>query len=160
MLNRFDWKFLLMAAIAIAGIAIPVWIWQTDLNSKAITLTVKSFAELQPQGISELDGVQLIVDGRPLMLPFVSTLEISNSGSKPIVASDFEGPIRISSTLPSIVVRLRPTSSTPTSLVPALAVADGAVFLQPLRLNPGDVVSLTLITANGDPKFKIHGRIA
>ena len=160
MLYRLDWKFVLTIAITIAGVAVPVWIWQLDLSSKALTLTVKSFAELQPQGVAELDGVQVVVDGKPLLTPFVSVLEISNSGSKPVVASDFEGPIRVSASVPSLIAKVRQTSSTPTSLSPTLTLQDGAVMLQPLLLNPGDVVRFTLVTANGKPKYSARGRIA
>ena len=80
MLERLDWKFFLTLIIAIASVAVPVWLWQIDLSSKALTLTVKSIAELQTQGISDLDGVQVLVDGKPLASPFVSVLELSNSG--------------------------------------------------------------------------------
>ena len=160
MLERLDWKFFLTLIIAIASVAVPVWLWQIDLSSKALTLTVKSIAELQTQGISDLDGVQVLVDGKPLASPFVSVLELSNSGSRPIVASDFEGPVRISAALPSAIAKARQTSSTPASLVPALTLYEGAVLVQPLLLNPGDVVRFTLVSANGKPQYSARGRIA
>lgn len=160
MLNRLDWKFFLTLIVTIASVAVPVWLWQLDLSSKALTLIVKSTAELQPQGVDALEGVQLLVDGKPLNSPYVSVLELSNTGSKPIVTSDFEGPIRISSTAPSQVVKFRPTSSTPPALEPVLSISDSTVLLQPLLLNPGDVIRFITVTANGRPAYAVRGRVA
>ena len=158
--SRFDWKFFLTLAITIASVAVPVWLWQVDLSSKALSLTVKSTAELQPKGIDTLDGIQLSVDGKALDSPYVSVLELSNSGSKPIATSDFEGPIRISTGSPSKLVKVRTTSSTPPSLEPAVSLAEGVVLLQPLLLNPGDTIRITTVAANAKPAFAARARVA
>jgi hypothetical protein len=152
MLKLFDWKFFLMLVFAIAGVAVPVLLWQLELSSKALTLTIKSTAELQSQGVDALDGVQVLVDGKPLRAPFVSVLELSNSGSKPVVALDFEGPMRISLTAPSEVVKVQLVLAKPPSIEPALTIHEGVVLLQPLLLNPGDVFRFVLVTANGKPE--------
>ncbi len=157
---RFDWKFLLTLAITIASVAVPVWLWQIDLSSKSLTLTVKSTAELQPKGIDSLDGVQVSVDGKELDSPYVSVLEFSNSGSKPIFTSDFEGSVRISIEGPSKVVKARTTSSSPTSLEPVVSLVDGTVLLQPLLLNPGDTLRLTVVAATAKPIFTARARVA
>ena len=158
--SRFDWKFFLTLAITIAGVAVPVWLWQVDLSSKALSLTVKSTAELQPKGIDTLDGIQLSVDGKALESPYVSVLELSNSGSKPIITSEFEGPIRISTGSPSKLVKIRTTSSIPPSLEPTVALAEGVVLIQPLLLNPGDTIRITAVAANARPVFTARARVA
>lgn len=157
---RFDWKFFLTLAITIASVAVPVWLWQIDLSSKTLSLTVKSTVELQPKGIDSLDGIQLSVDGKALEAPYVSVLEFSNSGSRPIVTSDFEGPIRISTENPSKLVKVRITSSNPPSLEPALSLADGVFLLQPLLLNPGDTIRITVVAAGAKPVFTARARVA
>lgn len=48
MLFRIDWKFLLTLLVTVASAVVPVWLWQADLSSKALTLTIKSAANLQP----------------------------------------------------------------------------------------------------------------
>ena len=157
---RFDWKFFLTLAITIASVAVPVWLWQVDLSSKALTLTVKSTAELQPKGVDTLDGIQLSLDGKALESPYVSVLEFSNSGSRPIVTSDFEGPIRISTEGTSKLVKARTTSSSPTSLEPVLSLAEGVVLLSPLLLNPGDTIRITAVAAGAKPAFTARARVA
>jgi len=123
-------------------------------------LTIKSTAELQPQGVNPLDGIEISVDGKPLTSAFVSVLELSNSGSKPVIASDFEGPIRILTLAPSGIVKARFTSATPASLEPDLTFSEEALLLQPLLLNPGDILRFTVIAAKGKPEYSVRGRIA
>lgn len=159
MVSQFDWKFFLTLAITIASVVVPVWLWQVDLSSKALSLTVKSTVELQPKEINALDGIQLSVDGTTLESPYVSVLELSNSGSKPIVTSDYEAPIKISTRSPSKLVKIRMTFSTPPSLEPAISLAAGVVLLQPLLLNPGDTVRITAVTANARPEFTARARV-
>ena len=157
---QFDWKFFVTLAIAIAGVAAPVWIWQADLSSKALSLTVKSTVELQPKGVDKLDGIQLLVDGKSLDSPYVSVLELSNSGSKPIVTSDFEGPVRISTASPSSLLKVRTTSPTPLSLEPSVSLAEGVISLQPLLLNPGDTIRIIVVAGNSKPMFAARARVA
>ena len=157
---RVDWKFLLTLFFTAASVAVPVWLWQADLASKALTLTIKSTAELQPQGVAPLEGLQMSIDGRPLRTPFVSVLELTNAGSKHIVAADFEGPLKIVVAKPSVVVKAQVSSATPTSLEPKVELKEGIVLVHPLLLNSSDVVRLTVVTADARPQYSVRGRIA
>lgn len=156
---RFDWKFFLTLLLTVASIVIPVWLWQADLSSKALTLTIKSVADLQPQGLGRLEGIQMSIDGKPLRTPFVSVLELTNTGSRPILAADFEGPLKIAVAKPSVFVKAQPGSATPTSLEPRADLIESMVVVQPLLLNPGDVIQLTVVTADARPEYSVRGRI-
>jgi hypothetical protein len=59
MLDRLDWKFFIMLILTAGGLIVPIWLWQYDLSSKALTLTIKSTAELQPQGVALSDGIEI-----------------------------------------------------------------------------------------------------
>lgn len=164
MLERFDWKFGVMLMVTVAGVvagaAVPMWLYRAELFSKALVLTVKSSTEIQPQGVSAQDGLDVQVDGKRLEKPSFAVLELVNSGSRPILAADFEGPLKLTVTEPAIVVKARIVRAEPTSLVPRLAVAGGVVEIQPLLLNPNDTVQLSVVTANEVPKFRMQARIA
>lgn len=157
---RLDWKFFLTLLFTVASVVVPVWLWQADLSSKALTLTIKSAAELQPQGVGRLEGIQVSIEGKPLHTPFVSVLELTNTGSKPILAADFEGPLKIVVAKPSVVVKAQLESATPTSLEPRVDLVESIVIVQPLLLNPGDVIRLTTVTADARPEYSVRGRIA
>ncbi|TAJ20780.1 MAG: hypothetical protein EPO47_05160 [Rugosibacter sp.] len=157
---RFDWKFILTLLFTMASTVVPVWLWQADLSSKALTLTIKSAVDLQPQGLDQLEGIQVSIDGNPLRTPFVSVLELTNTGSRPILAADFEGPLKIAVAKPSVVVKVLLGSATPTSLEPRADLIESLVAVKPLLLNPGDVIRLTVVTADARPEYSIRGRIA
>ncbi|CAH1090714.1 hypothetical protein NTG1052_80052 [Candidatus Nitrotoga sp. 1052] len=100
------------------------------------------------------------IDGKILGNPYVSVLELSNTGSRPILATDFEGPLKIAVTSPSGVVKVQLGATTPTSLEPKIDIAEGVVLVQPLLLNPHDVIRMTLVSANSRPEYSIRGRVA
>lgn len=157
---RFDWKFFFTLLLTLASVVVPVWLWQADLSSKAVTLTIKSTADLQPQGLGRLEGIQVSIDGKSLGTPFVSVLELTNTGSKPILAADFEGPLKIAVAKPSVVVKAQLGSATPTSLEPRVDLIESMVVVQPLLFNPSDVIRLTVVTADAPPEYSVRGRIA
>lgn len=157
---RFDWKFFLTLLFTVASVVVPVWLWQADLSSKALILTIKSSADLQPQGLDRLEGIQVSIDGKPLHTPFVSVLELMNTGSRPILAADFEGPLKIAVAKPSVIVKAQLGSATPMSLEPRVDIIESMAVVQPLLLNPSDVIRLTVVTADARPEYSIRGRIA
>jgi len=159
-MKKIDWKFPISLLVAFAGVLVPVLLWKYDLSSKELTLNINSKIEINSNGISDFDGVELVLDGKPLKSPFFSVLELSNSGSKPISASDFEGALKISVKDPVAIVKYRQTMATPENLHPVLRDANGVLLLEPLLLNPGDVIRITLITANGEPAFSSNARIS
>jgi hypothetical protein len=157
---RLDWKFLLTLLLTVASVVVPVWLWQADLGSKALLLTLMLVAELQPHGIGSLEGLQVVVDGKTVKSPFVSVLQLSNTGSRPILTADFEGPIKIQASKPSEILKAQVDEAAPSSLVAKAEVTGGVILLQPLLLNPGDRLAFTVVTANSRPEFVVSGRIA
>lgn len=157
---RPDWKFLLTLLFTVASIVIPVWLWQADLSSKGLTLTLVSTVELQPQSVGALEGLQVSVDGTSVITPFVSVLELSNSGTRPILAADFESPLKIIASKTSEVVKAQVESTMPSSLTPKIEVLGGTLLVYPLLMNPGDALKLTVITEKSRPNFLVRARIA
>jgi hypothetical protein len=157
---QVDWKFVLTLAAAVAGVLIPVWLWQADLSSKAINLKVVSTAELRPENTAQLEGIQLLLDGQPVDRPFVSLVELKNTGSRPITTADFESPIELSVKLPAKLLKAQVTGTDPAGLRPTLQVNADAVSLSPLLLNSGDQVQITLLTTGPRPEFDARARVA
>lgn len=71
-----DWKFLLAQLVAVAAIGVPVWIWQSDLNSKSVSVHVLSKVSLQPKEDASLPGVEISMEGMPLQNPHVVSFQI------------------------------------------------------------------------------------
>lgn len=157
---HFDWKFALTLVATLAGVLIPVWLWQADQSSKSIALRVVSTTELRPEGTAKLDGVQLSIDGKPIERPFLSVIELESTGTRPTQSSDFDSPIDILAKRPTVLLKAQVTRVVPEDLKPALVVGAEKLTLSPLLLNPGDQVQVTILTSGPWPEFAARSRIA
>jgi hypothetical protein len=158
--RHFDLKFLATIALALASVLVPVYLWQLDLNSKSLVVRLIASTNLQPEASVDLADVQLTIGGVPVSKPVVSTLEVSNTGSRPIPASDFDGPLELLIAPPSKLLRARVAETSPNGIPARVKVQDGAVRLEPLLLNPGDVIGISVLTSSGQPQFETRARIS
>lgn len=157
--DRFDWKFWASLCAAIASLVVPVVLWQLDFSSKALAVQVTtSVAVLSEKSVPAL-AVEVTVDGVKLDSPYLSTLNIKNSGSRPISTADFEAPIEIAVSEKTKIVRAKIDSVFPDDLRPVLRT-DGQIKIEPLLLNPGDSFTISALTSGTAPKFVARARIS
>jgi hypothetical protein len=158
--KRIDWKFLVVLIATVAGVLVPVWLWRADLTSRAMHFRVGSIVSLQPQGQAALDGLALTIDDVKIDSPYLTVLEMHNDGSRPVPASEFEGPIQILAAPPTKIVRARLVKSTPKDLPLRLKIEGEQISIQPLLLNPGDTFEIAVLTSGPAPTFRPMARIA
>jgi hypothetical protein len=156
----FDWKFVATTLLAIAGVAVPIFLWQYDLaSSRSLSVQLTSSVALQPETDSAVDGLQVTVDGTKVDSPYLSNLALTNDGSRPILASEFDSPLVVTLNSGAKIVRAR-VSTTKPNKIPAVVDSDEhSIRLKPLLLNPGDSLSLAVLTAGGRPTFSPAARI-
>lgn len=155
-----DWKFAATLIVAIAAAVVPVWLWQADLSSKSLAITLSTRLPLQPTEKESLQGLEVSVDGKRIENPYLVVLEISNDGSKPILASDFESPLDIRLASDTYFVRSRITSKTPKDIDTDISTEKTRISLKPTLLNPNDSVSLTIVTGGVAPILETRARVA
>ena len=155
-----DWKFYVTLVAAIVGILIPIWLWQADLSAHSLSVRLASSVALQPTETVSIPDVQISIDGVNIKSPFLSTLELSNDGSKPVLASDFESHIELSVSHNTQIVRARVTSVEPNNLKAELDTNKQSVKLRPMLLNPNDKLTIAIITSESPPHFSAQARIA
>ena len=160
MSNSLDWKFVVTFVVTLAGVVVPIAVWQADLSAKAITVDVVSSTSLEPSTSQQVQGFAVTIEGTAVPKPFVSVLQLRNSGSRPVTAAEFEAPIEISVTTPTRIVRAGVASTDPPDLNPTLALASGNMVVHPLLLNPRDSIKLNVLTADSQPTFSARSRIA
>lgn len=156
----YDWKFFLTLVLTLAGVVVPVVLWQADLSSRALSIEVISSTNLDPNASMEVKGLAVTVDGNAVPLAFVSVLKLQNVGSRPVLASEFELPIEVEAKAPTRLVKAQMASATPPDLKPVLAQNGNKISIQPLLLNPRDSILLSVLTAEGRPVFAARSRIA
>jgi hypothetical protein len=159
-ISRLDWKYLVTLFAAVAGIAVPVWLWRTDLVSHSVKVKIISQTALQPDGVSAVSGLKISVDGKELEAPYLTVIDIKNDGARPILATDFETPLEIKTFEKVKTARARVTATAPKDLLPIITSNDDVLKLQPLLLNPNDSVTIAFVTSGGLPNFSARGRIA
>jgi hypothetical protein len=160
MKRSFDWKFLLATVLAIAGVVIPVYLWQSDLQAHALSARLISSSSLQPLASSKIYDVKVTLNGVQLVNPYFSTYELINSGSKPILSSDFESPIELSGNNGLEFVSARVDYTDPKDIPVKVLVDSKHVSIAPFLFNPNDKVLFSVITSGADPVISMKARIA
>ncbi len=157
---NFDWKFLVTIIATIAGILVPVWLWQADLGARSLSVRLVSTISLQSPQITSIPDIQISIDGVNVNSPYLSTLTILNDGSKPISAGDFESVLELSVEENAGIIRARVVSVAPPNLKAEIKTEKNSLHLSPLLLNPGDRLTIAFITSGGPPVFHAAARIA
>lgn len=158
--DQLDWKFFVSLVATVAGIVIPVWLWQIDQTSKAMSATLVDSSLLTPNSTQPLSGLALTFNGAPVNKAFWSTVEIMNDGFKPLIANEWEAPIEISTSSPSRILSAKLVSVSPSDLRPSMLLADNRIQIVPLLLNPNDKIRIGILTVDGSPEFQVRTRIA
>jgi hypothetical protein len=157
---RFDWKFVIGIILAIAGIIVPVILWQFDLNAKSIKVRLVSSTELQSSISASIPDLRLMLNGDIISSPILSQIEIINDGSKPIPASDFETPLEININNNSKIIRSTLISTDPKNLKPVIDFKNQTIQIQPLLLNSGDTIKISILSSGAIPTITANARIS
>jgi hypothetical protein len=158
-LKNTDWKFFVSLLVGVLGVGASIYWPFADLRGHGLTLSLVSSASLQPSAGSPIQDLQVTLNGSRIENPYLSSLTIINSGSKPILSSDFDTPLGITVQGQATLVTAQISGSTPKGIPVDLKVEDGRVKILPFLSNPGDEVNLVVITS-GIPNLIPSARIA
>lgn len=151
-----EWKFFLPLLVTVA---VPVWIWQADQSSKALSIQLNTRVQLQPIEEKDPPGLEISVDGTRLENPYLVVFEIRNGGSKPIPAVDFESPLDILLESKTSFVRSEVTEKNPKDIEATIISERQRISLKPTLLNPKDTIEITAITSGAPPIFGSKARV-
>ncbi len=160
MQNTIDWKFYVTLIATLAGIIVPVWLWEMDLQAKSLQFRIASQTPLMPEVPNGVAGLNLSIDGVQLERPYLTVLEFTNDGSRPIPASEYEDSIQLLVSKEAKIVRAQVTDTHPKNIQPKLTNDTAIISLSPLLLNPEDVITFAIITTGGKPTFNVNARVA
>jgi hypothetical protein len=157
---RIDWKFWLVLAATVAGVLVPVWLWRADLDARSLHIRKISQTSLQPPDTAKSLDLHVFAGGAELTNAYVTVFELINDGTRPVPAGDFESPLEIYCENNAEIIRASLTKVTPPDLAPTVGLENGSVRIKPTLLNPGDSMTLAIITTKNDPTFSSRARIA
>ncbi|MBH3406703.1 hypothetical protein I5P86_16705 [Pseudomonas glycinae] len=156
--KTWDWKFVATFVIAIASLVIPVVIWQVDLSSRSLTVSLVSTTPLQPA--SNIQNLQISLNGQNIDSPFLSTLELKNTGSKPVLSSEFDTSLEIFVKGGARLISAEIGSTNPKNIPVKISFQEQEASISPFLSNPKDSVSISIITSGPAPEFEPRARIA
>lgn len=152
---RKHWKWLIPIVISII---VPVWQGKLFEKTKSLSFEIKSITPLitsQPSNIAEL---KIIFKNKLIESPYLTMLSITNNGDIPIIKSDYEGPLLISTSQPN-VIKADITDRNPNNMDAKITWDTEKILLAPTLLNAGDSITMQVLTSGNKPQFLTQGRI-
>lgn len=156
--KKLDWKFFLTLFGTIAGVVVPVYLWQADFSSRSLGLKLLSTSALQPA--ADIQDLQIFLNGKKIESPYLSSFELINTGSKPVLSADFESPIEIFPTGGAKLISAQVTTTDPENIPVKITFDDQHILIAPFLSNPKDNVAFSIITSGKPPNFEPRARIA
>lgn len=159
-MKRFflDWKFALNALIGLAALALTIYFGRADLSAHSLTVRLVSSSALELPTDSKIHDLQVIVNGIKIDSPYVYSLVLVNSGSKPIPAGSFESPLQIGTTNDGKLLTAQITETAPADIPVKLSIDENQIKILPFLSNPNDQIAITLVSS-GPLQLAPHARI-
>lgn len=154
-----DWKFVLTSLLGIAALALPAYLWQADLSAYALTVRLVSSSSLELPSDSKIHDLQIVVNGTKIEEPYIYSLALINTGSKPIPTGAFETPLLIRTLNDSRLVTAQITGSDPADIPAKILIDDNQLKILPFLSNPKDRIAITLVSS-GPLSLRTQARIA
>lgn len=151
--KAWDWKFIATTVIALAALVAS----QVDLSSRSLTVRLLATSPLQPA--QNIQNLQISLNGQNVESPYISTIELSNTGSKPILSSDFDGALQIQMANEAKLISAEITSTTPKNIPVRVATSENKTAISPFLSNPKDSITIATITSGPRPAFEVRARI-
>jgi hypothetical protein len=151
--KAWDWKFIATTVIAIAALVVP----QIDLSSRSLTVRLLATSPLQPA--LNIQNLQISLNGQNVESPYISTIELINTGSKPILSADFDGALQIQMANDAKLLSAEITSTTPKNIPAQVTTSGNKTAISPFLSNPKDSLTIATITSGPRPAFEVRARI-
>jgi hypothetical protein len=148
------------AVTAFLAIGVSITIYRLNRKRKSLTYDILSMTRLIGIGKNEIsERVKIVVDDKPVQNVGIVRVKITNSGTEPIKASDFERKITFAVWAPCRVIDASVTEKKPDSLQPSVWFEDDKVTIEKTLLNSRDSITLKIILADFDGDVLVDARI-
>lgn len=131
------------ASAAVAGVLVPLLLFILSRDSKELSVETVSRSILVDFTDRRLSALKLTYKDVPVSRLTVVTIEVRNSGTRPIERTDFERPIVLRFQEPSDILAVTVDEKIHQNLEPTISSDVNSISIAPLLLNPGDRFRLT-----------------
>lgn len=157
---NLDYKYLFAIFLALVSLAATIWFAFFPPSTKSLTLTIASKSTLKTVSESKVPDLKVFVDETELKYPALTVLKLHNNGTIPVRSDDFESNIKILLDNGARPIRATAVETTPDWLKVIVAIDDSQVQIEPLLLNPGDSVTLNILSDGLPSSITTLSRVA
>ena len=112
------------------------------------------------QRSKELDKIEIRYEGEAISDPYLMLVRFVNTGNKPIVPEDFKWPVHVEiEGLEKFPLSVGVAATSNPDLGAEVALEPDGGTLEPLLLNPGDWVTMSLLLDGAPSTWKVRGRV-
>jgi hypothetical protein len=151
----------LATLLAAAAIWVSIWLYRRQRTRKSLSyeISVTELVSVHSAANDAKDRIRIFFDEEQIEQVHLVEARIENNGNVPVPSSDFEGPLVIELGEGAAPLTVDVTNKTTPDLHGEAAYRKTAVALAPLLLNPGDGLTLKILTRNLQRKVECHYRI-
>lgn len=153
------WQFIGLIIGSALALGIPLAGYLAARRAKRIAIDVVGLIPLVRARPEVAQRLALQFDGQNVTDAHVALIRVRNAGQVPIPASDYERPLAINVNAKARVIAALVNDAQPLALQPSLTTESQRAILQPLLLNAGDMLTLTIVTSGAPAPITVDGRI-
>jgi len=154
-----DLSSLIAVIFAAATLLVAILSYRNRHKSKYLEYVVVSRSQLVPHS-ALTTKLSVLVDGNPVEKATVTVVRIVSTGNGAIRKDDFQTKMRVRMIDVMGVAAAVMTGSRPKHLEPNLTTDEDSVLVEPLLINPGDMLELSVISSGMPKSVTLDGRLA
>ena len=140
----------LATLLAAAAIGVSVWLSRRNRTRKSMSyeISVTELVSLHSAADNAKGRIKIYFDDEEIERVHLVEAEIRNTGNVPVMENDFDQPLMIELGEGASPLTVDVADTSPSDLRPQAAGYKTGVVLAPLLLNPGDGLTLKILTRN------------
>lgn len=155
-----NWKWVVGIIISLMTLAIPMWDLLANDKTKSINVSIDSITPIVGSHMDKVGKISISLDGNEVEVPYLSVVEISNTGGLPIEKNDFEKPLLITTGQKAQIIKATVTKTIPKNITSKVTWVGNDLFFHPALINPEDRIILSILSSVEKPSFEASARIS
>ena len=157
--SSIDWGMWGVVATIIVGVAVPIILFIAQIKIKNIEIIRVSSTPLINIDSKYAGDLEIFYQGEKIEDATSIVLGVINTGNQPITKNDFEDSIVIMFNCNTEIIKAGILKTLPTGINPIIETEKNSIVLNPLLINPRDIIIISTIVRSFDGKIDIAGRI-
>lgn len=153
------WQFV-GVALAVVAIVVSLRVYVAQRPRKRLLVERIARVPLVAGGSKGIPGLRILFGERELKSALVVLVRVQCTGNGPIVANDYETPLRLQFEDEATVLSADAVDTTPLGIPVSLACDGSGAIASKQLLNPGDFFTVRLLVENSKGRLEATARIA